>query len=87
MSNRGAILSSSFVNALRGAAGEAELADVWLELVEYLRALPWTSRDLPAVNPRRVAEHRKTLLAIITPTRTLLRWRCGLDGQGKAWWI
>lgn len=68
MSNLGAILSSSLVNAASMEAGDAPFAGEVDDAVEYLHCLARESRSLQPVKPRRVAEHLKTLLAIIAST-------------------
>jgi hypothetical protein len=68
MSNRGAILSNSFVNAASIEAGDAPFAELVDDDVEYLHCLTRAGRSLQPVKLRRAVEHLKTLLAIITST-------------------
>ena len=71
MSNLGAILSSSSVKAASIEAGGAPFGELTEGAVEYPRCLARTSRGLQRFRLRRVAEHLKTLLAIIAST---LNW-------------
>lgn len=66
MSNLGAILSNSLVNALKEAAGEELSIGAADDDVEYLRVVCRSRRGTETCNLRE-EEHRSTLRAIISP--------------------